>query len=62
MKATELKKIADHIERAESEEVFINRLKLALKKHAIEFAKHTWNPLGGLNKAEDIYTEWFKQQ
>jgi len=32
------------------------------KEHAIDFAQHTWNPLGGLNKAEQIYTEWINQQ
>ena len=37
MKTAELKKTADHIERAESEEEFINRLRSALKEHAIEF-------------------------
>ena len=31
------------------------------KERAIAFAKHTWNPIGGLTNAKWIYDEW-KQQ
>ena len=33
-------------------------ISIALKKHAIEFADYTWTPLGGLNEATKVYTEW----
>jgi len=37
---------------------FESDLDALLKEHAVEFAKHTWNPIGGISSANRIYDEW----